>query len=133
MERRGNLKVKKHWIWLVLISMIFTGTAARLINSAGNSLEAKRPGVASALEATAGDRPALTNWHTLPVVIGGEASTASNDPYAFQQLEQIEFEEPVNADSTRILLWFAFLLSLVAFTASVVGAILLYSRQRSTN
>lgn len=91
------------------------------------------PGAANALEAPAVDQPALSTDTTSPVVIGGATGVRLGSPYPAQTEGQIEYQEPANADSTRILLWLAFLAAVAIFTASVVGAILLYSKQRSVN
>ena len=44
--------------------------------------------------------------------------------------EVVIIDEPVNTDSSRILLWVIFLVALVIYSASVIGAIRLYSRRR---
>ena len=85
------------------------------------------PGAVNALETTTTGQPVLGNEKPPPVVIVGSTAVPVNDPYP----APAEVQEPANADSTRILLWLAFLVSLIIFTASVVGSILLYSRQRS--
>jgi hypothetical protein len=76
------------------------------------------------------EAPAAQASQDLIVVSGatavdGPTFAATSAPPSLQQ-------EPEDG-SSRILLWGAFLLALLVFSASVVGAILLYSRQRTEN
>ena len=80
------------------------------------------PGQASALEETA--------LQAAPVVIGVPDAADEKSDRRNEARQQITDDEPDNVDSSRILLWVAFIVALIIFSASVVGAILLYSRRR---
>lgn len=97
------------------------------------TLDSANPGQANALESPVVEQPLLSSGDNSPVVIGGATSVPVNNPYPGQTEGQNNTQEAANADSTRILMWLAFLVSLIIFTASVLGAILLYSRERSKN
>ena len=88
---------------------------------------------ASALEAPAGEQPLLSTGDISPIVIVGSTRVPVNNSYPGQTGEPNNTQEAANADSTRILMWLAFLVSLIIFTASVLGAILLYRKERSKN
>jgi hypothetical protein len=66
-----------------------------------------------------------------PVVIGEAGSVSAATLLLDQAQQAIADEEPANVDSTRILLWVAFIVALAIFSASVIGAIYLYNRRRS--
>ncbi|MFN2276650.1 MAG: hypothetical protein ACK2UR_03460 [Candidatus Promineifilaceae bacterium] len=62
-----------------------------------------------------------------PIVIGSVTATTLLPDQAQQENQEVE---PANVDSSRILLWVAFIVALAIFSASVIGAIYLYSRRR---
>ena len=107
------------------------------------AVEAAGGAVASALEldtAQAAERTAAEGAGTgaanaSPRVIGGSVDKTSEEerPTNNTQASQTGEDPPAYSDSSRILLWVAFIMALVVFAASVVGAILLYNRQRSSN
>lgn len=80
------------------------------------------PGQVSALEETA--------LQAAPVVIGVPDRADEKIERRNEARQQTTDDEPENAGSSRILLWVAFIVALLIFSASVVGAILLYSRRR---
>ena len=66
-----------------------------------------------------------------PIVIAGANNAAEdNEGAADTMFDGDETQEPESQSSSRILLWIAFLVALIIFSASVIGAILLYSRRR---
>jgi hypothetical protein len=87
------------------------------------------PGAINALEDPGNAQRAESVGNPTPVVIRGmTAQTIDDNTYPSQPQEE---QVPENVDSSRILLWLAFLVALIIFTASVVGAIFLYNKQRS--
>jgi hypothetical protein len=89
------------------------------------------PGVINALEAPIEEQTDLSGVKTTPIIIRGAPPAAQENPYPPLPQGQDEPYEPANSDSTRILLWMAFIVALIIFTASVVGSILLYNNRRS--
>jgi len=65
-----------------------------------------------------------------PIVIGEAGSITATTLLLDQAQQEKQEEEPANVDSSRILLWVAFIVALAIFSASVIGAIYLYSRRR---
>jgi len=89
------------------------------------------PGVINALEGANVEQSALSGVKPTPILIHGASPAGQDNPYPPLPQGQDELQEPANADSTRILLWMAFIMALIIFTASVVGSILLYNNRRS--
>jgi len=65
-----------------------------------------------------------------PIVIGEPGSVTATTLLPDQAQQENQEVEPANVDSSRILLWVAFIVALAIFSASVIGAIYLYSRRR---
>ncbi len=65
-----------------------------------------------------------------PIVIGEPGSVTAATLLPDQAQQENQEEGPANVDSSRILLWVAFIVALAIFSASVIGAIYLYSRRR---
>ena len=87
-------------------------------------------GVALSLSSAAMGHRVINSDRTSSLII---ADLDSANPQTFSSTgaqEVVTNDEPVNTDSSRILLWLAFLIALVIFSASVIGAIRLYSRRR---
>jgi hypothetical protein len=89
------------------------------------------PGAINALEATNEDQSQMSGLKPTPIVIRGASPAAQDNPYPSQPQGQVESQQSANVDSSRILLWLAFIVALIILVASIVGAILLYSNRRS--
>jgi hypothetical protein len=109
------------------------GESAAAGTPPNDMLASPNPGQASALETPAVEQALLSSGDNSPVVIVGSTRVPLNNSYPGQTEGQNYTQEAANADSTRILMWLAFLVSLIIFTASVLGAILLYSKERTKN
>lgn len=82
------------------------------------------------LHAANKQQPVVQPANGAPIVIAAAANPLADElPFENSQA-QITNEEPVDQDSNVILLWVAFIVAVVVFTASVVGAVMLYSRRR---
>lgn len=101
----------KKQIWILVLSLVGFGVALSLSSAAmgHNAIDSERTSSLVTAE--------LDNAKPQTFSSTGAQEVVAND-------------EPENIDSSRILLWVAFLISLVVFSASVVGAIRRYSRRR---
>jgi len=84
--------------------------------------------LSAGFEAVSGTSGARLEWDG-GMETGAAPSALQDNAYPSQPQDEAVTQEPLYAGSTRILLWAAFILALVVFTVSVIGAILLYDRQ----
>jgi len=64
------------------------------------------------------------------LLVTGELGNAHTQLDSFTDVpEVVTDDEPASFDSSRVLLWATFIISLAIFSAAVVGAILLYDRR----
>jgi hypothetical protein len=89
------------------------------------------PGAINAMEASNEEEADLLTSNPTPIVIRGALPETQDNPYPPQPQGEDGSQASRNADSSRILLWLAFIVALIIFTASVVGSIFLYSNRRS--
>ncbi|MFN2160485.1 MAG: hypothetical protein ACK2UN_00305, partial [Candidatus Promineifilaceae bacterium] len=101
------------------------GTQPELLSGVANALV-----IRGDLNAKKAEQSEMEPADGSPIVIGEPGSVTATTLLPDQAQQENQEVEPANVDSSRILLWVAFIVALAIFSASVIGAIYLYSRRR---
>lgn len=103
----------KKQLWVLVLSLVVIGAAILLSPAAMGYVTLE-----------------LEPDRTSPLVTG-ELDNANPQIYGFTDVREVVTNDAAaNAESSRALLWVAFIIALAIFSASVVGAVLLYDRRR---